>query len=198
MSTSSTEFQGAPNKLQAQTVASVLHNLVRDPINYLVLRWNWKAGLLSSLFRALLFLLVNLVAGWPSAVRAMSTELAFRFATAGFYGAITEAFAAARPAWAATAAVMVLLPCMNHSLEFIVHWMRGTPNLSVSIASSVLFTALSTAFNLYAMQRGALTVGEGSRSLRNDLCRMVPLFFDFLMAGPRLIARRLCREESQM
>jgi hypothetical protein len=176
----------------------VLHNLIRDPIHHLVLRWNWKAALLSSLFRALLFLFVNLVAGWPAALRAMSTELVFRFATAGFYGAITEAFAAARPAWSAAVATMVLLPCVNHSLEFMVHWMRGTPNLSVSIATSVLFTALSTAFNLYAMQRGTLIVGQGSRSLRHDLCRVVPLFFSFLMAGPRLIAQRLCREEGQV
>ena len=179
-------------------MGSVLRSLVRDPVRHLVLRWNWKAALMSSLFRALLFLCVNLAAGWPAAVRAMSTELVFRFTTAGFYGAVTETLAAARPAWAATAAAMILLPCMNHSLEFFVHWMRGTPNLAASIASSVVFTAISTAFNLYAMQRGTLTVGEGSRPLRHDLCRVVPLFFSFLIAGPRMIARRFCREEGQI
>jgi hypothetical protein len=194
----STECQIAPDSFQPKTVGSVLKNLRRDPVRHLLLRWNWKSALLSSVFRALLFLFANLLAGWPSAVRAMSTELALRFATSGFYGAITEAFSAARPSWAATATVMVLLPCLNHSLEFIVHWMRGTPNLSASIGSSIIFTAFSTAFNLYAMQRGVLTVGGGSRSLQHDLCRVVPLFFGFLSAGPRLIARRLCREEGSI
>ena len=41
-----------------------------------------------------------------------------------------------------TATVIVLLPCLNHSLEFIVHWMRGSPNLAASMASSVVFTVL--------------------------------------------------------
>jgi len=183
---------GAP-----QTVGSVLKDLIRHPIRFLVWRWNWKSAVMSSLFRALIFLFANLSAGWPAASKAMSTELVLRLITSGFYGAITEAFAAARPVWAAMGAVMVLMPCVNHSLEFVVHWMRGTPNLFASIASSVVFTAISTAFNLYAMQRGVLTVGKGSRSLWDDLCRVVPLFFGFVIAGPRLIARRLSREGSE-
>ena len=194
MLTHSPEPQVEPDTSRPQTVGAVLKSVMRHPIRYLVRRWNWKSALLSSFFRALLFLFVNLLAGWPAAVRAMSTELVLRFATSGFYGAITEAFSSARPAWAATAAVIVLLPCLNHSFELIVHWMRGTPNLEASIASSVVFTAFSTAFNLYAMQRGVLTVGGGSRSLRHDLCRVVPLFFAFLIAGPKLIFRRFRRE----
>ena len=135
MSTPLAEGQSRPDPLQPQTVGSVFEAVIRHPVHYLVRRWNWKSALLSSLFRALLFLFVNLIAGWPAAVQAMATELALRFVTSGFYGAVTEAFAVARPAWAATATVMVLLPFLNHSLEFLVHWMRGPRTLQqVSLA----------------------------------------------------------------
>lgn len=198
MLTPSPELQIETDTPEPQTVGSVLNSLIHHPVRHLVRRWNWKSALLSSLFRALLFLFVNLVAGWPAAVQAMSTEMALRFITSGFYGAITETFSAARPAWAATVTVMVLLPCLNHSLEFIVHWMRGTPHLAASIVSSVAFTAISTAFSLYAMKRGVLTVGDGSRSLLNDLSRVVPLFFGSMLDGPRLIIRRFGREEGSI
>jgi hypothetical protein len=83
----------------------------------------------------------------------------------------------------------VLLPCVSHSLEFLVHWLRHTPKLGLSITTSVAFTAISTAFNLYAMQRGALIVGHGSRPLQEDLKRVPGLIAEFLLAGPRIIAR---------
>ncbi len=119
--------------------------------------------MLSSWFRAAIFFFVNLTVGWSAAVAAMGTELVFRGITSGFYGAISEGFAEAEPQWAAALCVMVAVPVMNHSLEFGVHWLRGTQKLMPSIAASVVFTVLSTLFNLYAMRRGALTVGSGAR-----------------------------------
>jgi hypothetical protein len=89
------------------------------------------------------------------------------------------------------AAAMVILPLVNHSLEFLVHWLRGTPKLGLSISASVLFTICSTAFNVYAMRHGVLTVGGKSKSLREDLASLLPLFGQFLLAGPRAIFRRL-------
>jgi len=177
-----------PGEPAPRTVAGVLRDLVRDPGRYLLSRWNWKSAVMSSLIRAIIFFFTNLVAGWHAALGAMLAELLLRSVTSGFYGALTEAFASAQPAWAAMAAAMVLLPSVSHSLEFLVHWLRHTPKLGLSIATSVAFTALSTAFNLYAMQRGALTVGRGSRPLREDLMRVPGLIAGFLLAGPRVIA----------
>jgi hypothetical protein len=145
---------------------------------------------MSSLLRAGIFFLTNLAAGWHAAVAAMFAEVALRSVTSGFYGAITEAFAGAQPAWQAIAAAMVLLPLMAHSLEFLVHWLRHTPELKFSIGTSVAFTAISTAFNLYAMQRGVLIVGHGSRPLHEDLIRVPGLIVQFLVAGPRIVIRR--------
>ena len=175
----------------APTAGAVLTGLMRHPVRYLVHRWNWKSAVLSSLFRAAIFFFANLVAGWHAALGALLAELMLRGATSGFYGAITEAFSAARPVWAGMMAAMVVLPILNHSLEFLVHWLRGTPKLGLSISASVVFTAFSTAFNVYAMRHGVFTVGSKSKSLGEDFSRMLPLLGQFLLAGPREIIRIL-------
>jgi hypothetical protein len=182
---------GAATAYVAPTVADVLSSFVRHPVERLLHRWNWKSAVLSSLFRASIFFFANLVAGWHAALGALFAELALRAITSGFYGAVTEAFSEAQPPWAALVAAMVMLPVVNHSVEFLVHWLRHTPKLGVSITASVIFTALSTAFNLYAMRHGVLTVGRHSKSLREDMARVLPLFGQFVLAGPRAILRRL-------
>jgi hypothetical protein len=179
--------------MDPSTVGAVFSGILRDPVNKLIRRWNWKAALLSSLLRATIFFFTNLVAGWHAALGAMLAELVFRCITSGFYGAITESFSLARPAWAATAAAMVALPLLAHSLEFLVHWLRGTPKLGLSIGTSVIFTGLSTAFNLYAMRRGILTTSGNSQSLRDDLNQIPRLLLGFVLAGPRKIVRRIHR-----
>ena len=189
-----------PETLQAisdpPTVVAVLEGIIRDPARNLVQRWNWKSAVLSSVLRAGIFFFTNLMAGWHAAVGALLAELALRAVTSGFYGAITELFSEARPVWAAMTAAMVVLPLVNHSLEFLVHWQRGTPKLGLSMTASVLFTACSTAFNVYAMRHGVLTVGGKSKSLREDLARLLPLLVQFLLASPQAIFRSLRAEKS--
>ena len=187
--TENNRVSGAGAKGFGVSVGEVLRRFVFEPRKYLVGRWNWKSAVLSSWFRAAIFFFVNLTAGWSAAVAAMSTELVFRGITSGFYGAISEGFAEAEPQWAAALCVMVAVPAMNHSLEFGVHWLRGTQKLMPSIAASVVFTVLSTLFNLYAMRRGALIVGAGRGSLLEDLRRSPKLLWEFLMCGPRWLMR---------
>ena len=180
-----------PTKIGAPSVSGVFCGILRHPVRQLIRRWNWKSAVLSSVLRATIFFFTNLIAGWQAALGAMLAELAFRSVTSGFYGAITESFSLARPAWAATAVAIVALPFVAHSMEFVVHWVRGTPNLGLSIGTSVIFTALSTAFNLYAMRRGILVTSGNGKSLRHDLSKIPPLFVAFILAGPREIIRRL-------
>lgn len=172
-----------------RSVGAVFFRLLRSPFSVLVKRWNWKSAVLSSLFRAAVFFFANLSAGLPAALAAMQTELFLRAISSGFYGALTESFREAEPPWAATLAVAVGLPFANHSIEFLVHWMRGTRKLVPSILSSVGFTLLSTLFNFYAMRRGALVVGEGRRSLAQDLRSMPRLLLEFVLVVPRSIRR---------
>ncbi len=183
--------KGVPEITDAPTVGAALLGLFRHPTRNLLSRWNWKSAVLSSLFRACIFFFSNLSAGWHAAVGALLAELALRAVTSGFYGAITEAFSEARPEWAAMTAAMLVLPVVNHSLEFLVHWLRGTPKLAVSITASVIFTAWSTSFNVYAMRHGILTVGGRSKTLREDMRRVLPLFAQFILAGPRYLIQLL-------
>jgi hypothetical protein len=172
------------------TARDAFLGLLREPVQRLLWRWNWKSAVLSSLLRAALFFAVNLTAGLPAAFAAMRTELVFRAITSGFYGALTENFCEAEPPWAAAITVMILLPIANHSLEFVVHWLRGTRNLASSIVASVILTAFSTLFNLFVMRRGALIVGEGRKSLASDLMRMPQLIGAFCLLLPRHCYRR--------
>jgi hypothetical protein len=166
------------------SVGEVLRELGRNPVGLLLRRWNWKSALLSSLFRATIFFFVNLAAGWPAAVAAMSTELLYRAVSAGFFGALTQSFRRAQPEWLAATTAMVLLPLTSHSLELAVHFARGTPKLIASIISSVIFTVLSTLFHLYAMRRGVLIVGSEGRSLAADFRAMPRIVAGFLAVAP--------------
>ncbi len=182
----------APRNGRATPILAVLRDLALHPVKMIVRRWNWKSALLSSIVRALIFFSVNLSAGPRAALAALMTELAFRGVTSGFYGALTEAFRFAEPEWAASLVAIILLPLTGHSLEFAVHFLRGTAKLRASIIASVSFTAVSTLFNLHAMRRGALVTGEGRNSLGHDMKRMPGLIAGFLISGP-LAARRFLR-----
>lgn len=165
---------------ELSTVGAVVHALVHHPIDRLVRRWNWKAATLSASTRGLLFFVVNLTGGLDAAQAAFVTEFMVRAMTSGFYGTITQAFRRAEPQWAATAAAVVILPLVSHSIEFAAHWARGTEALAASIGASTLFTVISTAFHLHAMREGVLTVGNGSQSLAADLRAIPGLLLSFV------------------
>jgi hypothetical protein len=167
------------------TIAGVLRWMITCPREALVSHWNYKSAVLSSVSRGAIFFSANLVAGLDAAVAALLIELCLRGSLAGFYGAATQAFRAVTPPSRGTLAAMALLPAVAHSLELVVHAWRGTVVLGPSIAASIAFTALSTTFNLFAMRRGVLIVGDGGRSLCSDLSRLPRLIVDFLVAPAR-------------
>lgn len=115
----------------------------------------------------------------------MLTEFVFRFIMSGFYGALTQRFRRVEPAALGTLGAIVVLPAVAHSLEFVVHSLRGTPELAASMMASIAFTMASTAFNLFAMRRGALVIGSGARTLADDLRAMPRLVVLFLVAAVR-------------
>ncbi len=165
------------------SVWDVLRDLRANPGGLLLRQWNWKSAAFSSTIRAVIFFCTNFAAGWSAALGAMLAEFLYRAVTAGFYGALTQAFRRAEPAWAAGVVVMILLPAASHSVELAVHLLRGTPKILSSLVASVVFTAVSTLFNLYAMRRGALLVGSGAGSIGADLRRMPLLIGGFIAAG---------------
>jgi hypothetical protein len=180
-------MQSANQESHSFTVGEAAWNLLCHPFETLVRRWNWKSAVLSALTRGALFFFANLGAGLSAAVGAMSLEAAFYISVAGFYGSATEAFRKARPAWLATAVMMVVMPTLNHSLEFLLHWSSGTKKLTTSIIASIVFSMLSAVFNLFAMKRGAFIVGAERQSLLEDFRQTPRIIFDFLTFVPRAV-----------
>lgn len=171
-------------------VRSVLVGLVLDPRGLLWRRWNWKSAACSSTIRSALFFSVNLSAGLEAAQYAAMIELAYRGVTSGFHGAVTQALRHAEPRWLAAAAALCVLPLAGHGLEVVVHWTWGTAHLGASIAASMALSVISTLFNLYAMQRGALIVADAAAvSLSRDLRRMPRLIGGFLIVPFRVLSR---------
>ncbi len=116
----------------------------------------------------------------------MMAEWIFRTVTSGFYGTLTQTLGEVEPEWQGTLCAAILLPAFSHSLEFLVHWLRHTPNLRSSLISSISFTVFSTLFNVYAMRRGTLIVGEGAPTLAADFRALPRLIGSFLLAIVRL------------
>jgi hypothetical protein len=165
---------------RTQAVREVLYGLIRHPIRHFVRGWNWKAATLSAACRATIFFAVNLSAGLEAGVNAMTTELVFRMFASGALGSATQAFRTATPAAAATVTALVVIPATGHLAEYGVHRLAGTVRLGESIAVSVAFSVVTTAFNLFAMRRGALIVGDGQQPLADDVRRMPALIVDVL------------------
>ena len=175
--------------LQPVSVAEALADLLLNPWRRLLLRWNWKTALLSACVRGTIFFIANLGAGMGAAIGAMCLEAAFYAVIAGFFGAMIQAFRRARPVWAAAMTVMLFMPAVDHTIEYALHYANGTKKLAASIAASVSLSMLSSVFNLFAMRRGVLIVGDERASLIDDLRRLPRVVFDFVMTIPRALWR---------
>lgn len=162
-----------------------------------VAHWNYKSALFSSTIRALLFLLANLRSGWQAATGAMLAEFIYRAISAGFYGALTQSFRRVQPAWKGTLGALLAVPLLTHSIEFTIHYLRGTPNLKTSMIASVCFTLVSTSFNLFAMRRGALVSGHDAWSIADDMRALPSLIAGFLGAGPLWLWRCTARKPAR-
>ncbi|HEY6403703.1 MAG TPA: hypothetical protein VI479_19930 [Blastocatellia bacterium] len=177
---------------QLVTVPAALVYLLINP-GRLLRRWNWKTATLSACARGTLFFISNLGAGLSAAIAAMVVEAALFATLAGFYGAVVQTFRRAQPAWAATMMVMILTPTVNHTIEYALHTANGTENITAGVVSSITLSVISAMFNLFAMRRGVLIVGDEKASLISDLRRMPRVVFDFVTAIPRALWRLIFR-----
>jgi hypothetical protein len=165
-------------------VREVVGDLVTHPVDLLVRRWNWKTALLSALLRGTIFFVSTMSEGPRAALAAFGRDVIFRVPLGGFYGALGQAFSAARPVWASYVVVMVIVPAIAHVAEFLVHWIGGTPNLETAIAASITFSAFSALFNLFLMRRGALLVAGAGEGFGADMRRMPRLLGEFVLWLP--------------
>lgn len=172
---------------RSRPLASVLLDLLRHPQRILFL-WNWKSAVLSVILRGPIFLVAGLRHGWEGALAALLTESIFCVVSAGFYGAIVQSLKDAEPPWLTAVFLVGVIPVTFQVLEYVLHWFRGTPHLRVAEIVSLVVSALSSLFNLYAMRRGTLLVGGEGASFGGDLRRLPLLLLRFLAFLPCRLA----------
>lgn len=184
------------------SVGDVLRNLAHHPVQ-IVTRWNWKTSLLGALLRASFYFTVYQASRetWIVTLTAVLVELGFRFITTGIAGAIVQSFRRAKPVWLAGLIVSISLPAFSHAVEFITHYAQEQYFYDIFAASenkgrqrafavSVLFSAMSALFNLFAMRHGVLLVGAGdeTKTLWGDIKRLPALVGEFVTFLPIMIA----------
>lgn len=184
-------------------LAEVFRSLASHPLQ-VITRWNWKAAFLGAILRASFYFTVYQAAkeNIKAAMTAAAVELAFRFLTSGISGSIVQSFRRATPAWIATLIVTISLPIFSHSIEYVTHYIQDVYFAGVLPASqnngrqwafafSVLFSALSAMFNLFAMRHGVLLVGAGkeTKSLWSDFKKIPALVLEFVTYLPLLIIK---------
>lgn len=162
------------------SVWAVFKYIVTHPVEIVVYRWNWKAAVLSGIFRGSIYFFTHITLGWRAALSAMSVEFIYRTFHAGISSSIGQAFRLAEPAWLANICIMIMLPAYAHTVEYILHTLNGDKNVNKSIVISIAFSVLSALFNVFAMRRGVLLVkDEEQKSLWSDIKRMPFIFAEF-------------------
>ena len=162
------------------TLRETCGELARHPVKHVIFGWHWKNAVMSAVTHRLLFFVANLAAGPGRASRAAIVEFALRMPLVGLLAAVTQLFRLAEPAWAAAAVTVTVLPLAAHIAELATHVAAGTPQLRTSLIASIAMSAVATAFNLFAMRRGTLIVGDGARSLADDLSSLPRLIGAFV------------------
>lgn len=183
-------FAGNP---EDPSVGNVLWRLLANPYDTFILRWNWKAALLSAGVRAPMFLLVTMNHGWRRASVAMFAEAAFRAGITGFFGAATQSLRNAKPQWMALLLMLTGFPLITLALDALLHFAMRTPNLAVGMIASSILSVLASMFDLHIMRRGTMLVGDEGNSFWSDLKALPPLAMSFLL-GPPVWAWRSTRQ----
>jgi hypothetical protein len=163
--------------------------IVSSPLRTLIPPWSWKAAFISALFRAGAFFSSNLNAGPQQAVRAMLIEAVYAVLTAGLIGAVSQRLRDAKPAWATSGLISLVLPGIIILAQFGVHRLAHTPHVGAGMVVSFGGSALAAAFSLFAMRRGCLLGGNDSTSVRHDIEVLPRITLDFLLALPRALLR---------
>lgn len=185
-----------------QTLREAWTRLLTEP-QLILTHWNYKGAVLSSAFRAPVFLITYLAASesLKLAVAAALVQFIFRFFFAGLTGYIIQAFRKVEPAWKASASILIVVPAVSHLFEYLVSaafvFFTATANhTDKAIARSVCLSIFSSLFVLFIMRRNVLVVGESeSRSLLSDIAKLPSLVFEFLMFIPNEFAAMIRRRK---
>lgn len=163
----------------SRTIRGVTFGIIRHPFRTLILNWNWKSAIISSVLRAPIFFGAYLAQkqGLKMAFGAMAVQFIFRAVTGGTNGAIIQSFSKIQPVWHAVVTIPIVLTVFMHIGEWFLQSMfdsvTGTTGKTTAVMVSVLASLISAGFNLLAMRRGLLLVkDESQQSFWRDIKQM--------------------------
>jgi hypothetical protein len=84
-----------------------------------------------------------------------------------------------------------LLPAAVHLVEYAFLRASHVSHLQSGMIASVSLSVVSLLLNWGLMRKGLLLTDKGTQSLASDLARLPAALRDFLLAGPRVVARAL-------
>ena len=135
----------APSK-RAETVTEAALYVLRHPWEVFVKRWNWKAELLSAVFRGVAFCLPAGRILRDDLVRILCIEMAFPIGLGGFWGSLLQSFRQATPS--------------EHGLAYLaLRAGHATHITTTSMVISITISAGSLLLNLGLIRRGVLITG---------------------------------------
>ena len=171
----------------SRTIYGVAFEILRHPFRTLVLNWNWKSAIISSVLRAPIFFAAYLATkqGFRMALGAMAIQFIFRAVTGGANGSIIQSFSKVEPAWHAVVTIPFILTIVMHVGEWVLQGaydsVAGTTGKTTAVLISVLASVVSGGFNLFAMRRGILLVkDESQQSFWRDIKQMPWIVFELV------------------
>ncbi len=185
------------------TIGNVTSRILQHPFSTIVLGWNWKAAIISSVLRAPIFFAAYLFQkqGLRIAFAAMAVQFIFRALSGGANGAIIQSFSKVNPAWHAVVTIPFVLTIFSHIGEWVVQAgfdaYTGTTGKTTAVLLSVLASVISAGFNLFAMRRGVLLVkDESQQSFWRDIKQMPWIVFE-LVSFPLIWTMKRSRRRSE-
>jgi hypothetical protein len=100
------------------------------------------------------------------------------------------------PAWLAGLSVTVALPGVVHLIEYGLLRAGHVSHIRTAMIVSVALSIISLLLNWGLMRRGLLVTGKGAQSLAADFQQLPATLGDFVLAGPRVLARFSCTEHA--
>ncbi|HVQ56866.1 MAG TPA: hypothetical protein VMS29_08935 [Pyrinomonadaceae bacterium] len=171
----------------SRTIQGAAFEIVRHPFRTLVLNWNWKSAIISSVLRAPIFFAAYLAQkqGLRMALGAMGVQFIFRAITGGTNGSIIQSFSKVEPAWHAVVTIPFILTIVMHFGEWVLQGAydsyTGTNGKTTAVLLSILASVVSGGFNLFAMRRGVLLVkDESQQSFWHDIKQMPWIVFELV------------------
>jgi len=168
-----------------------------DALLFPLTHWNWKAALLTAIFRAVACMVALCHATLHAREHFGAVEAAYVLATAGIFSAWQQQALDIKPRRVAWLIVVLAIPLGSLAADSALHLWLDSGNMRALGASALAFTLLSAMFHWHALQNGAMRVGAESRSFLHDMRQMPrlavtfvtgPVLFILASLRPRLIA----------